>query len=186
MVCLVEQSRLEVHDLKDGVGVVEPTTRQLVCYAGAALFQYDYLCAWQDIEVYIHQPKVRAEPVSRRFTRAELLSEMSKLADAAQKANRMLLGLQPPEFTPGDKQCKWCPARGSCAARSQAIAAQFPIVQTSYTLSDIELAELLNRRARIEDAFSAWAQEALTRARLGSPDSRMEAGAWPPRQPQVE
>lgn len=173
VVALVEERRLEVHDLKDGVTPVEPDTNQCIIYAGAAMFQYAFLAEWQEIAVYIHQPKVRPEPAAKVFTRAELWKELARIGTAAQRAERMLNGMEPLEFNPGEKQCRWCPARGVCCARADSFNSQFmgdlpnAMITATHTLTDADLASLLNKRAAIEAAFEQWAAEALNRARLG-------------------
>ena len=90
----VDASVLTVDDLKDGMGKVtcaNTTNWQLVSYALAALFEFDYLAHFEKIRVRIFQPKLDWAD-EKVYTRAELLALGAQLATAAQKAERQLDG----------------------------------------------------------------------------------------------
>lgn len=109
---------LHVIDLKYGRGVrVEADNNpQLILYALAALDTLDPLGDIVDVALTIHQP--RLEHVSTWQTTAEhLRSLLPRIRAAAHRA--LQLTVTPPgpaDFTPGDEQCRWCPARATCTA----------------------------------------------------------------------
>lgn len=120
---IVAGSRLHVIDLKYGRGVRVDAERnpQLILYALAALDTLDPLGEVTDVMLTIHQP--RLEHVSSwEATADELRALLPRIRAAAHRA--LTLTVTPPgpaDFTPGDEQCRWCPARATCATLAQQV-----------------------------------------------------------------
>jgi hypothetical protein len=169
VVCDMSSATLTVDDLKDGVGKVTcsgETNWQLVSYALAALFEFDYLAHWEKIRVRIFQPKLDWTD-EMTYTRAELLKLGSRLATAAQKAERQLDGREPITLTTGS-WCRWCPAAGSCPQLAKDSTDDIPDALHTSRLSEDALGALLRREAEVLSAFAAFRAEATARARMGS------------------
>jgi hypothetical protein len=169
VVCDISSATLTVDDLKDGVGKVTcsgETNWQLVSYALAALFEFDYLAHWEKIRVRIFQPKLDWAD-EKTYTRAELLSLGAKLATAAQKAERQLDGREKVELKTGS-WCRWCPAAGSCPQLAKDSTSDIPDALHTSRLSEDALGALLRREAEVFRAFAAFRAEATARARMGS------------------
>jgi Protein of unknown function (DUF2800) len=168
----LESATLTVDDLKDGVGRVTcseargSTNWQLVSYALAALFEFDYLTHWDQIRVRIFQPKLDWAD-EQTYTRAELLALGAKLATAAQKAERQLDGREPVSLKTGP-WCRWCPAAGSCPQLAKESTDDIPDALHTSRLSEDALGALLRREPEVLSAFAAFRAEATARARMGS------------------
>jgi len=74
------------------------------------------------------------------------------------------------DYSPGEKQCRWCPIRGKCAARANEFLTQFPVSppspSTATVLSDEALAAARDRVDAIEQWCSDIKAEAHTRGVL--------------------
>jgi Protein of unknown function (DUF2800) len=123
---------LQVHDLKTGMGVEVSAegNPQMMLYAGGKLIEADL--AGIDIEtvtLYIHQPRIRAEPSVWSISRVDL--EAWLLGEARSAAAAVLTAID--TFTheddgfwhdlhlvPGPSQCKFCPSKGMCPALRKA------------------------------------------------------------------
>lgn len=185
-----ENTTLHVDDLKFGRGeiVYAKGNEQLVLYAAAALKTYDMLCDWQHVRVAIHQP--RADHYDEHtYTRAEIETLAAGMAKAAQEAKRLYDSGTPLEIraamTPGERQCRWCPLGGTCAARTQHILDLFPVRQVAVTtLPDEALGVARDRVDEIERWCADIKQEATARAASGRtiPGWKLVNGRRGPRQ----
>lgn len=171
IVAKLVELELHAHDLKDGVGAVYAEDNdQLITYLCAARREYSFLASFQKFVGWIHQPKL--DYVGRvEYTAAELDEHERRLLHAADRG-KILMSETPNKIrsalTPGDKQCKWCPMRGSCPARSQAIADTFPdLSQDTLRISAAERGALLAQWGPIKDFFDALFASALNAAKLG-------------------
>jgi hypothetical protein len=130
-------SFVEVIDYKDGVGVVEVEGNpQLEQYALGVLAEYrvprNLPHPVSKMRLTVIQPRnaVRGLPtISSWDVDAEHI--LRNVGDAIVKEGAATDQPDAP-LVPGDKQCRWCKARGSCAARSQAAMESmnmvFPVV----------------------------------------------------------
>ncbi|HFY0733465.1 DUF2800 domain-containing protein [Citrobacter amalonaticus] len=121
---------LQIHDLKYGRGVQVDAEQneQLQLYALGALEQFGMLYDFETVRLFIHQP--RLNHVSEwALTVAELEAFGERAQEAAASVIVMFniadcegVGTLPIEnFTPGEKQCRFCKAKGGlCAAEAQA------------------------------------------------------------------
>ena len=122
---------LAVHDLKGGVGVkVEASgNKQLRLYALGAMRMLDAIVSIEHIgriELYIHQPRLRAEPLVDVVTPRELrlfAKQSARAARAALKARNAPAGPPPDSFVPGESQCRWCRHLAYCDAAKQRVDA---------------------------------------------------------------
>lgn len=147
---------LEVHDLKFGRGhkVHAERNEQMMLYGLGALAEYAMLGAWDKVRLTIHQP--RLDHVSEWECSVEDLIHFSNQARQA-----VLVSQEPSaasdELNPGDKQCRWCPAKAVCPALQRHVAETCfddltdEVRPVPTTLHDISVA-----RARVE-LVEAWA-----------------------------
>jgi Protein of unknown function (DUF2800) len=110
---------LEVTDWKFGVGVPVPAedNGQLQMYALAFMLEHSAFWTFTQVELAIHQPRLRSAP-ARWSTTAEQLYVFG--AQATEKA-AVALGLRGSaealeHLVPGVKQCRFCRAKAQCPA----------------------------------------------------------------------
>lgn len=163
---------IEVHDFKDGNGiVVAKDAEQLLVYGLAAMHEFSYLDDFQVVRVFIHQPKKKWYD-NAEYARAEIEAWQEKFRKAAARGLELMHPSANPKhiraaLNPGPWCEKgWCRARGNCAARAQATVEKFPTVDAARpaTLTDEDIAEILARKTEIEGLFAALYGEALRRA----------------------
>lgn len=173
-----EQKNIHVADLKFGRGerVDAKDNEQLLLYAAGALFKYELLNDWQTVTVAIHQPRLdhydeQTYTVEEVYEFTRRVRQRAQMAyDVAHRANPQA---EARDFlTPGDKQCRWCPARATCTARTNHVLQMFPIAgQVPDThdavMDDAELVKALNRADEIAQWCSDVRAEALRRALIG-------------------
>jgi len=115
---------LEVHDFKSGYKRVEAIgNTQLQLYAVGALAEVAVLGEVKTLRLVIHQPKVYHEPQEWAPTLDELaqFTETARRATHACKAAEYCMQGGGIEFAekylrPGDEQCTFCKAAGTCPA----------------------------------------------------------------------
>ena len=124
---------LEVHDFKFGYGYVPADSDQLKMYAAAAVRQFSTVYDIDWVALQIHQPRINS------FPRVEIsVVELNEWVEQAQAtARRILAGPEGLEATPGEKQCKFCRAKGSCPTLKEK------------ALSTVRLDDFTNLEARI-------------------------------------
>ncbi|HDH0767273.1 TPA: DUF2800 domain-containing protein [Klebsiella pneumoniae] len=121
-------NELQIHDLKYGRGVQVDAEQneQLQLYALGALEQFNLLYDFDSVRLFIHQP--RLNHVSEWALSVEELEAFGQRAQEA-AANVIVMfniaecegvnSLPLENFTPGEKQCRFCKARAICTAREQ-------------------------------------------------------------------
>ncbi|SUX91549.1 Protein of uncharacterised function (DUF2800) [Citrobacter koseri] len=127
---IIAGSELQIHDLKYGRGVQvnAEQNEQLQLYALGALEQFGMLYDFDTVRLFIHQP--RLNHVSEW---ALTVAELEAFGERAQEAAASVIvifniadcegveTLPLENFTPGEKQCRFCKAKGGlCAAEAQA------------------------------------------------------------------
>lgn len=109
---------LQVHDLKYGRGVKVDAdeNEQLMLYALGALNEFGMVGDFKRVRMVIHQP--RLGHVSEWACSIEELHEFAGRAqEAAGRAVGIIeIGAEPIDFTPGEKQCRFCKAKATCPA----------------------------------------------------------------------
>lgn len=114
---------LKVIDLKFGRGqVVEAEeNEQMMLYALGAIEKYSMLGDFDEVWMFIHQPRVSSEPSLYVLPVERLLSWGEHASQSAANTTVLLKAGEKPAlsmFTPGDKQCQWCKAKADCPALS--------------------------------------------------------------------
>lgn len=171
VIAQLDEHALEAHDLKDGNGIVyAKDNEQLICYLLLAWAEYGYLDDFQVFRGYIHQPKQNwFDEV--QYTRAEMELFKQRFIDAY-GAGEALRSAHPDDvrkrLTPGDKQCRWCPARAWCPAKNDVFKSTVEsLPDVDAILTDDELGALLSLEAGIRAHFDSLRGEALARAKAG-------------------
>ncbi|HCB3268824.1 TPA: DUF2800 domain-containing protein, partial [Citrobacter amalonaticus] len=127
---IIAGNELQIHDLKYGKGVRVDAEQneQLQLYALGALEQFSMLYDFETVRLFIHQP--RLNHVSEWVLTVE---ELQAFGERAQEAAASVIvmfniaecdgvnSLPLENFTPGEKQCRFCKAKGGlCLAEAQA------------------------------------------------------------------
>jgi Protein of unknown function (DUF2800) len=169
---LVSSTEIDIIDFKYGAGVrvYADDNPQLKLYGLGALEGFgDIVGDTELIRTTIYQPRVNAEPVWADWTPAELRQWRAdvvrpKAAEALSEEG---------VFTPGESQCRWCPAAGICRARMKA-AIDEDFSSDPDIISDDELADLLERLPGIE----AWAKSVREVAFRKVYEMKHKIGDW--------
>jgi Protein of unknown function (DUF2800) len=162
-----ELRHLTVIDLKGGRGqqVEAEGNEQLAEYGLGALLKFDMAGPWDSITVAIAQPRTDHWP-THTYTREELLAHGRWMETAGTLA---LLHQGDPKFrVAGDKQCRWCPIRGTCETRALAAVAGFPtseaekaFLENAGVLTPAGIAAFLDRIDFIEACCEDFRAEGL-------------------------
>lgn len=170
-----------VIDLKFGRGdiVYAAKNPQLRLYGAAAVARYEMLGIednWK-VSMAIHQPRAPGGHYdSEVITVAELKAWVAEQSAKANEAYTLWLSphlINASRFTPGEKQCRWCPLSGNCVAQNSKVLDQFPkshaaeAIPALHTLDTVQLAEALDRADELENYVSALRANALARALNG-------------------
>lgn len=121
-------NELQIHDLKYGRGVQVDAEQneQLQLYALGALEQFNLLYDFDSVRLFIHQP--RLNHVSEWALSVEELGAFGQRAQEAAASVIVMFNIAECEgvntlplenFTPGEKQCRFCKASAVCTAREQ-------------------------------------------------------------------
>lgn len=137
-VALMPKNEVQVHDLKYGKGVLVAVegNYQLIEY-GLGGMELAEIIADETIEkirLFIHQPRLSDTPDEFVYTREQMLAFQETLRQQAAKAMAMYNEEIAPEYEPGEKQCRFCPAKGVCTALQShctaLVMADFDVVKT--------------------------------------------------------
>ncbi|WP_447298580.1 DUF2800 domain-containing protein [Enterobacter cloacae] len=127
---IIAGNELQIHDLKYGKGVRVDAEQneQLQLYALGALEQFSMLYDFETVRLFIHQP--RLNHVSEWALTVEELQAFGERAQEAAASVIVMFNIADCEgvetlplenFTPGEKQCRFCKAKGGlCTAEAQA------------------------------------------------------------------
>ncbi|HDR2795003.1 TPA: DUF2800 domain-containing protein [Enterobacter asburiae] len=125
---IIAGAELQIHDLKYGKGVRVDAEQneQLQLYALGALEQFSMLYDFETVRLFIHQP--RLNHVSEWALTVEELQAFGERAQEAAANVIVMFNIADCEgvetlplenFTPGEKQCRFCKASAICTAREQ-------------------------------------------------------------------
>ena len=179
-ITLVGNDLVEIIDYKDGMGEVTIPNPQLEDYGVGIMAKYmaDGKPIHSRFRMTIIQPKLRLKGlqgiVSHEVT-ADVMMEIAKklMAEAAATDNPNA------PFNPGESQCKYCRAKGSCVALTgQAMAASgiafanLDVAQQAAdkepgTMSDQQIREILEAAPLIRQMIEGVEKEALRRFEAG-------------------
>lgn len=119
---------LEIVDYKDGMGAVQAEgNAQLELYAVGALANADEPYPWKRVRMTIIQPKMalRGQP---QITSHEVdISEILAIVDRLVIEGAAVDAPDAP-LVPGESQCKFCKAKGSCAALASNVMKEIGIM----------------------------------------------------------
>lgn len=181
--CIVAGRHLEIIDFKDGVSPVDPKdNEQMIIYALSVVSETGVAAndrqPFDSVTMTIVQPKLEFKGLPAAYSHTmsmdELLSWVPDIAIAATKTDQ-------PEapLVPGDTQCKWCKAKGNCAARTNQVmdtlGSTVQIVDVSEVMAKKEPTELPAEKIReiveaaplIRQFLEAVEEEALRRMKAG-------------------
>ncbi|EAW8020981.1 DUF2800 domain-containing protein [Salmonella enterica] len=123
---IIAGNELQIHDLKYGKGVCVDAEQneQLQLYALGALEQFSMLYDFETVRLFIHQP--RLNHVSEWALTVEELQTFGERAQEAAAHVIVMFNIADCEsvetlplenFTPGEKQCRFCKAKAVCTAQ---------------------------------------------------------------------
>ena len=116
---------LQVHDLKYGKGVKVDAewNEQLMLYALGALNDFECIAEIKGFRLVIHQPRLN--------TISEWVCTLEELADFAKEANKACTNIEKGEadYVPGEKQCRFCPAKAVCPALVEEVKEVIGVVE---------------------------------------------------------
>lgn len=119
---IIKGNKLTVIDLKYGMGVQVNAKEnyQLGMYAAGAIEELSFAHEFDEIELVVCQPRINH--VDRWVTTPDWISELCRQArDSADKARAMTS--KSGFYWPGEKQCKFCKAKGTCTALTEKVMA---------------------------------------------------------------
>jgi len=163
---------ISVHDLKDGAGHVVWAKNNLqgLIYGSAALYEFDMLAPFNAVRFCIHQPRVNHYD-EWTYSRAEIEHFISVIRPAAKLAFDLFHGnvdfVPAQHLNPGQEQCTWCPARGSCPARAKRIGDMFGVLMVKHEIDDDALSDIYVKLDELEAAIKDFRAEAYARALAG-------------------
>ena len=121
---------LQVHDYKHGAGVPVSAVGnlQMILYAAGALSEYGDIADIARVRMVIHQPRVRQAPSEWSIELAELHEQLAALRESAERCQQAKAAPVDPGWyktwlTPGESQCRWCPAKAMCPALRDEVSA---------------------------------------------------------------
>lgn len=145
---------LQVHDFKSGYHRVDVVRNpQLLLYALGAYAAHSLIHDITSVRLFIHQPKIHNEPSEWACTVHELMAfaeearRATKLCVAAEHAHKGVAsdGFAATYLRPGDEQCRFCKAAGTCPALAgkvqEVIGADFETIVEFQALPHPDLSE---------------------------------------------
>lgn len=197
-------NEIGVHDLKSGRGeIVDPTDNvQMSLYAIGALDQVGDLLGYDDstkVTLVIHQPRVRKAPSEWSTTVGDLRERAAQLKLAVHRVKAAMWAytgwkndgrpadgwkrFEDEYLVPGEKQCRWCPVKGTCSkVRSE-------VARTVFNADPVDPDEFkeikFQPRDHVKPTDNDWLAAALAQAPLieswlkavrAEADSRLLAG----------
>lgn len=153
-----ERRRLTVGDLKYGRGVQvwAEENPQLMLYALGALDEFGMLYDFDEVAMVIYQP--RLDHVDEWVCSVEHLRAFEKVAYEAGKTALAIVDNGPGTvfLNPGEKQCKFCKAKGDCPALRDQVLATVALDFEPLTDEELELADSLG--AEVEPVIDQLAK----------------------------
>lgn len=129
--CIVGEDEIVIVDYKHGRGVAVDVNdnEQFLGYASAALLQFGHLADFKRVQTVVVQPRagnIQVVSVPLEKIRAFEIDTLDACNAARNVAEYFDTYGEIPvtAFTPGEKQCRWCPARHDCTARAAAVMGQ--------------------------------------------------------------
>ena len=174
---------LEIVDYKDGMGAVQAEgNAQLELYAVGALANADEPYPWKRVRMTIIQPKMalRGQPAitSHEVDISEILAIVDRLV-----IEGAAVDAPDAPLVPGESQCKFCKAKGSCAALAsnvmketgimfQPVMSLLDVAQQSAdkdpsTMDDAQILQIMEAAPLMRQLLEGVEKEALRRLQSG-------------------
>ncbi len=195
-----EYSVLEVWDFKSGYHPVAVMDNgQLQIYALAAFLTHGIFHNFTEINLVIHQPRVRKEPSEWRRTPDELYIFGAKVTEAATLSLSLrgdVTALS--HLTPGERQCRFCRVKYRCPALLKAVhqdvygefqklddpaAVPVAVEDKVLQLPPVKKAEILSRAMKRVPLIESWClavraacDDAMLNEGLNVPDFKVVMG----------
>ena len=119
---------LEIVDYKDGMGAVQAEgNAQLELYAVGALANADEPYPWKRVRMTIIQPKMALRGLPAITSHEVDISEILAIVDRLVIEGAAVDAPDAP-LVPGESQCKFCKAKGSCAALASNVMKEIGIM----------------------------------------------------------
>jgi len=119
---------LEIVDYKDGMGAVQAEgNAQLELYAVGALADADEPYPWKRVRMTIIQPKMALRGLPAITSHEVDISEILAIVDRLVIEGSAVDAPDAP-LVPGESQCKFCKAKGSCAALASNVMKEIGIM----------------------------------------------------------
>jgi hypothetical protein len=146
-VIIVKGTELQVHDLKYGMGVAvfPEDNEQLMLYALGALHELELYHDIETIRGVIHQIRLGG-PLECVWTKEELCAFGQRATEAA-----LIASAPGAPLNAGPKQCRFCPAKGTCPEVERTIVSQFDDL-------DAPKARTLGEKMALADLAEGWAK----------------------------
>lgn len=152
---VIDQDTMHVVDLKygKGVAVYAENNSQAMLYALGAVADFGYVYNIRHVKMAIVQPRLDS------ISEWEIsVTDLLKWGEWVTERAALALSDNAPRV-PGDKQCQWCRAQATCPEllnlTHKVVAAQFDDLNEVYTLTDEQLAFVLENKKLIESWLSA-------------------------------
>lgn len=136
---VINGSEIIVCDLKTGMGVEVDAENngQLQMYALGAYEQFGLAYDFKTVRVVIIQPRINH------------ISEWSLSVDELLAFGERVRNATPPEYGPGEKQCRWCMNKPTCPAIQTEVISAFEVVPSA-NVEALRLGELMDKVPLIE------------------------------------
>lgn len=173
---------LEIVDYKDGMGAVQAEgNAQLELYAVGALADADEPYPWKRVRMTIIQPKMalRGQPAitSHEVDISEILAIVDRLV-----IEGAAVDAPDAPLVPGESQCKFCKAKGSCAALASNVMKEIGIMfqpvmsldvaqqsadKDPSTMDDAQILQIMEAAPLMRQLLEGVEKEALRRLQSG-------------------
>ena len=174
---------LEIVDYKDGMGAVQAEgNAQLELYAVGALADADEPYPWKRVRMTIIQPKMALRGLPAITSHEVDISEILAIVDRLVIEGAAVDAPDAP-LVPGESQCKFCKAKGSCAALASNVMKEIGIMfqptvmsldvaqqsadKDPSTMDDAQILQIMEAAPLMRQLLEGVEKEALRRLQSG-------------------
>ena len=174
---------LEIVDYKDGMGAVQAEgNAQLELYAVGALANADEPYPWKRVRMTIIQPKMALRGLPAITSHEVDISEILAIVDRLVIEGAAVDAPDAP-LVPGESQCKFCKAKGSCAALASNVMKEIGIMfqptvmpldvaqqsadKDPSTMDDAQILQIMEAAPLMRQLLEGVETEALRRLKSG-------------------
>ena len=173
---------LEIVDYKDGMGAVQAEgNAQLELYAVGALADVDEPYPWKRVRMTIIQPKMALRGLPAITSHEVDISEILAIVDRLVIEGAAVDAPDAP-LVPGESQCKFCKAKGSCAALASNVMKEIGIMfqpvmsldvaqqsadKDPSTMDDAQILQIMEAAPLMRQLLEGVEKEALRRLQSG-------------------